>query len=37
MSEADGHRFGSQIQYGSQASLLLTTPHFRHTKIKHFQ
>ena len=28
---------GSQIQYGSQASVLLTTPHFRHTKFKPFQ
>ena len=25
---------GSQIQYGSQASSLLTTPHFRHTIIR---
>jgi hypothetical protein len=27
----------SLIQYGSQAGLLLTTPHFRHTKFKPFQ
>jgi hypothetical protein len=34
MSEAEGHRFGSFFQYGSQASSLLTTQHFRHTIIQ---
>ena len=28
---------GSRIQYGCQASLLLTKPHFRHTKFELFQ
>jgi hypothetical protein len=29
--------FGLLTQYGSQASLLLTTPHFRHIEISLFQ
>jgi hypothetical protein len=29
--------FGSFFRYGSQASLLLTTPHFRYSKFYQFQ